>query len=112
MRKSLPETMFTNAEQSRLTMLRNWVLDNEVTQIAMKERQFWNLAALQRVDDFRKRSAITVKMVARLSRQSEAKTERARGNTGNYAFAGCCLKLITSSTLCWTGSSAQLTIFS
>ena len=39
--------MFTNAEQSRLTMLRNWVLDNEVTQIAMKERQFWNLAALQ-----------------------------------------------------------------
>ena len=38
MRKSLPETMFINAEQSRLTMLRNWVLDNEVT---------WNLAALQ-----------------------------------------------------------------
>ena len=47
MRKSLPETMFTNSEQSRLTVLRNWVLDNEVTQIAMKERQFWNLAALQ-----------------------------------------------------------------
>ena len=47
MRKSLPETMFTNAEQSRLTMLRNCVLDNDVTQIAMKERQFWNLAALQ-----------------------------------------------------------------
>jgi hypothetical protein len=43
MRKSLPETMFTNAEQSRLTMLRNWVLDNEVTQIAMKERQLWNM---------------------------------------------------------------------
>jgi hypothetical protein len=47
MKKALPETMFTNPEQSRLTVLRNWVLDNEVTQIAMKERQFWNLAALQ-----------------------------------------------------------------
>jgi hypothetical protein len=47
MRKSLPATMFTDAEQSRLIVLRNWVLDNEVTQIAMTERQFWNLAALQ-----------------------------------------------------------------
>ena len=47
MRKSLPATMFTDTEQSRLIVLRNWVLDNEVTQIAMTERQFWNLAALQ-----------------------------------------------------------------
>ena len=47
MRKSLPDIMFTNAEQSRLTVLRNWVLDNAVTEIAMKERQFWNLAGLQ-----------------------------------------------------------------
>src|SRR5580704_16407549 len=43
MRKSLPELMFSNPEQSRLTMLRDWVLNNEVTQIAMTERQFWNL---------------------------------------------------------------------
>jgi len=49
MRKSLPEMMFTIPEQCRLTILRNWVLDNEVTQIAMKERQFWNLAGLQPV---------------------------------------------------------------
>ncbi len=49
MRKSLPETMFTNPEHSRLTVLRNWVLDNEVTQIAMNERQFWILAGLQPV---------------------------------------------------------------
>jgi hypothetical protein len=49
MKKSLPETMFTNPEQSRLTALRNWVLDNEVTQIAMNERQFWNFAGLQPV---------------------------------------------------------------
>jgi hypothetical protein len=47
MRKSIPEAMFANAEQSRLSTLRNWVLDNEVTQIAMKERQFWVLAGLQ-----------------------------------------------------------------
>jgi hypothetical protein len=47
MRKSLPDTMFTTPDQSRLTLLRSWVLDNEVTQIAMKERQFWILAGLQ-----------------------------------------------------------------
>jgi hypothetical protein len=39
--------MFTDPERSRLTMLRNWVLDNEVTEIEMKERQFWNFAQLQ-----------------------------------------------------------------
>ncbi len=49
MRKVLPEKMFTDAEQSRLTMLRNWVLDHEVTEIEMNERQFWNFAQLQPV---------------------------------------------------------------
>lgn len=49
MRKTLPETMFSNSEQSRLSMLRSWVLDNGVTEIAMTERQFWNLANLQPV---------------------------------------------------------------
>jgi hypothetical protein len=49
MKKSLPETMFTKPEDSRLVLLRNWVLDNGVTQIAMKERQFWILAGLQPV---------------------------------------------------------------
>jgi hypothetical protein len=47
MRKSLPETMFNDPERSRLTMLRAWVLDNAVTEIEMKERQFWNFAYLQ-----------------------------------------------------------------
>jgi hypothetical protein len=47
MRKTLPDTMFVDPEQSRLTVLRNWVLDNGVTEIAMKERQFWILAGLQ-----------------------------------------------------------------
>jgi hypothetical protein len=47
MRKSLPSTMFGDPERSRLSMLRSWVLDNEVTEIEMTERQFWNLAHLQ-----------------------------------------------------------------
>ena len=49
MRKALPEKMFSDPEQSRLTMLRNWVLDLEVTEIEMSERQFWNFAQLQPV---------------------------------------------------------------
>ena len=47
MRKALPEKMFGESEQSRLTMLRNWVLDHEVTEIEMSERQFWKFAELQ-----------------------------------------------------------------
>jgi hypothetical protein len=47
MRKALPEKMFNDAEQSRLTALRSWVLDHEVTEIEMSERQFWNFAQLQ-----------------------------------------------------------------
>jgi hypothetical protein len=47
MRKTLPGTMFTDPERSRLTMLRTWVLDNNVTEIEMNERQFWNFAHLQ-----------------------------------------------------------------
>ena len=49
MRKTLPVNMFVDPETSRLTMLRNWVLDHEVTEIEMKERQFWNFAGLQPV---------------------------------------------------------------
>jgi len=36
-------------EKSRLTILRGWVLDHQVTEIDMSERQFWNFAALQPV---------------------------------------------------------------
>jgi len=49
MRKSLPEQMFSDPEKSRLTLLRGWVLDHQVTEIDMSERQFWNFAALQPV---------------------------------------------------------------
>ena len=47
MRKALPEKMFIDSEQSRLTMLRDWVLAHDVTEIEMSERQFWNFALLQ-----------------------------------------------------------------
>ncbi len=47
MRKALPERMFSDPEQSRLVVLRNWILDLEVTEIEMSERQFWNFAQLQ-----------------------------------------------------------------
>jgi hypothetical protein len=49
MRKVLPERLFIDAEQSRLSTLRNWVLDNEVTEIEMNERQFWNFVQHQPV---------------------------------------------------------------
>jgi hypothetical protein len=47
MKKVLPEKMFSEAEQSRLTALRAWVLEQGVTEIEMSERQFWNFAGLQ-----------------------------------------------------------------
>ncbi len=47
MRKALPKNMFTDPEQCRFTALRSWVLDYEVTEIDMSERQFWNFAQLQ-----------------------------------------------------------------
>lgn len=49
MRKALPESMFSNPEQSRFSVLRVWILENEVTEIEMREQQFWNFAQLQPV---------------------------------------------------------------
>lgn len=51
MKKALPEKMFVDAEQSRLSMLRNWILENAVTEIEMNEKQFWNFAHLQPVSE-------------------------------------------------------------
>jgi hypothetical protein len=48
MRKALPDKMFRD-DQARLSLLRNWVLDNAVTEIDMSEKQFWNFAQLQPV---------------------------------------------------------------
>ena len=50
MKKALPEKMFTD-DQTRLTLLRAWVLDQGVSEIQMSERQFWNFAALQPVSE-------------------------------------------------------------
>jgi hypothetical protein len=47
MKKAIPESMFADRDQGRLTALNSWVLDNSVTEIVMKERQFWNFAFLQ-----------------------------------------------------------------
>src|SRR4029077_20975934 len=47
MRKSLPTAMFGETEQARMAPLRNWVLEQDVTEIEMSERQFWTFAALQ-----------------------------------------------------------------
>ena len=49
MKKALPSAMFGETEQARLLTLRNWVLDNDVTEIEMSEKQFWTFAALQPV---------------------------------------------------------------
>lgn len=38
-----------NDQQPRITTLRNWVLDHDVTEIEMNERQFWNFVQLQPV---------------------------------------------------------------
>src|SRR3954470_20044364 len=46
MRKALPEKMFAD-DQSRLSALRSWVLEQGVTEIEMSECQFWNFASLQ-----------------------------------------------------------------
>ena len=37
--------MFGETDQPRLTALRNWVLENEVTEIEMSERQFLEFRA-------------------------------------------------------------------
>ena len=47
MKKSVPNTMFTEREQVRLSMLSTWVLDHGVTEIVMTERQFWRFVTAQ-----------------------------------------------------------------
>jgi hypothetical protein len=47
-KKSIPDTMFTDRDQVRLSAFSNWVLDHGVTEIVMTERQFWNCCAAAR----------------------------------------------------------------
>jgi hypothetical protein len=46
-KKSVPDSMFTEREQPRLSVLQNWVLDNSVSEIVMTERQFWKFVTVQ-----------------------------------------------------------------
>lgn len=45
--KQLPERMFIDPDQTRFGVLRNWILENGVTEISMNERQYWNFVHLQ-----------------------------------------------------------------
>jgi hypothetical protein len=47
MKKPIPDTMFSDREQVRLSTLTNWVLDHDVTEIVMTERQFWKFVTVQ-----------------------------------------------------------------
>jgi len=47
MKNGIAEKLFNDAEQSRLSSLRNWVLNHKATEIEMNERQFLNFAQLQ-----------------------------------------------------------------
>ena len=49
MKKSIPDSMFSDREQARLSALLNWVLDHGVTEIVMTERQFWKFVSAQPV---------------------------------------------------------------
>jgi len=47
MRKSVPDSMFPDREQVRLSAFSNWVLDHGVTEIVMTEKQFWKFVTVQ-----------------------------------------------------------------
>jgi hypothetical protein len=47
MKKSIPDSMFVDREQVRLSALNSWVLDHGVTEIVMTERQFWKFVTVQ-----------------------------------------------------------------
>jgi hypothetical protein len=47
MKKSIPDVMFSDREQVRLSAFSSWVLDHGVTEIVMTERQFWKFVAVQ-----------------------------------------------------------------
>lgn len=49
MMKQIPDAMFMDLDQTRFGILRNWVLENAITEINMNERQFWNFVHLQPV---------------------------------------------------------------
>ena len=49
MKKPIPETMFADRDQIRLSTLQNRILDHGVTEVVMTERQFWKFVSVQPV---------------------------------------------------------------
>jgi hypothetical protein len=47
MKKSIPDSMFSERDQVRMSTLQAWVLDHGVTEIVMTERQFWKFVSAQ-----------------------------------------------------------------
>jgi hypothetical protein len=47
MKKPVPDSMFSDREQVRLSALCGWILDQGVTEIVMTERQFWKFVTVQ-----------------------------------------------------------------
>src|SRR4029079_15622871 len=47
MKKSVPDSMFAEHGQVRLSAFSAWVLDHGVTAIVMNERQFWKFVTAQ-----------------------------------------------------------------
>ena len=47
MKKSIPDSMFSDRDQIRLSSLQSWVLEHGVTEIVMTERQFWRFVTVQ-----------------------------------------------------------------
>jgi len=39
--------MFAEREQARLSSLQSWILDHNITEIVMTERQFWKFVTVQ-----------------------------------------------------------------
>jgi hypothetical protein len=47
MKKSIPDSMFNDRDQIRLSALQSWILEHGVTEIVMTERQFWRFVTVQ-----------------------------------------------------------------
>ena len=93
MKKALPEKMFCD-DQSRMTTLRNWVLENEVTEIEMNERQFWNFAHLQPISEkpwvtFMGRRLRVPQMPAGAQSASGSTTKRRQAPSEHAVSASC-----------------------
>jgi hypothetical protein len=94
--------MFTDADRSRLSMLRSWILEHKVTEIEMSEQQFWNFAQLQPIAEkpwstFMGRMIRVADMLVHAQKQLGILDDR---NRGPYepAMATCGQKSVATSS--------------